>query len=178
MTPDDVQERMEAFGYGSDDAADLQQYFHYFQMQSIAPLDTAQGGQMLMGIVHTFEADLVVIDTMTMLVQGDEQSSNTYRDFDRFVSVPLKHEERSLVRLDHMGKNGDMRGSSHKAGYVDLVWKLEKKHDLRSVSVPLKHEERSLVRLDHMGKNGDMRGSSHKAGYVDLVWKLEKKHDL
>ena len=130
MTPDDVQERMEAFGYGSDDAADLQQYFHYFQMQSIAPLDTALGGQMLMDIVHQFNADLVVIDTMTMLVQGDEQSSNTYRDFDRFVSVPLKHEERSLVRLDHMGKNGDMRGSSHKAGYVDLVWKLEKKHDL------------------------------------------------
>jgi ABC-type dipeptide/oligopeptide/nickel transport system ATPase component len=130
MTPDDVQERMEAFGYGPDNAADLQRYFHYFQMQSIAPLDTERGGQMLMDIVHAFQADLIVIDTMTMLVQGDEQSSNTYRDFDRYVSVPLKHEERSLVRLDHMGKNGDMRGSSHKAGYVDLVWKLEKKHDL------------------------------------------------
>src|ERR1039458_2165157 len=38
--------RLEAFGYGPEDAPQLQQFLHYVQLQNLDPLDTEQGGQM------------------------------------------------------------------------------------------------------------------------------------
>jgi hypothetical protein len=68
----------------------------------------------------------VVLDTMTAIVAGEENSADTYRDFHRHTGLPLKSEGVSLLRLDHAGKDVSrgQRGSSSKADELDVVWQL------------------------------------------------------
>lgn len=123
MTRDDLRERLEDMGYGPD--SDLSR-LHYYQLTSLPPLDTELGGQVLEAVVKRCNARLVVLDTMARVVRGDEDVADTYRNFYRYTGQRLKGLGVALWRLDHAGKDPErgQRGSSEKAGDVDVVFRL------------------------------------------------------
>jgi len=123
MTEDDIRERLADLGYGPDiDMAKL----HYYLLPSLPPLDSDLGGQVVEAIATRCSAVLVVIDTMARAVTGDENLSDTYRDFYRHTGRRLKAAGVALLRLDHGGKDATagQRGSSAKADDVDVVFQL------------------------------------------------------
>lgn len=121
-TQDDLHERLIDYGYGPDSDLEL---LHYYQLQDIAPLDTEKGGLNFLGLVHQHKAQLVIIDTMARVVNGPENDADTYRAFYRNTGVWLKSAGVTVMRLDHAGHDsGHQRGSSEKAGDVDVVFRM------------------------------------------------------
>lgn len=125
MTPEDVRDRLEEFGYGPD--SDLG-HLHYAVLPIIAPLDTAEGGAYLLDAAQRVGAEFVVIDTTSRAVEGEENDSSTIRAFYRHTGVLLKKAGIGWIRLDHAGKDLDrgQRGSSAKNDDVDVVWRLKR----------------------------------------------------
>lgn len=123
MTEDDLEERLTDLGYGPD--ADLSR-FHYYLLPTLPPLDSEAGGVALMRIVERHRPSVVVIDTMARVVDGEENSADTYRAFYRATGMRLKQAGVALLRLDHAGKQKDKgeRGSSAKGDDVDVSWEL------------------------------------------------------
>ena len=99
----------------------------YYQLQSLPPLDTDLGGEILATIAERHKARLVVIDTMARAVHGEENSADTYRNFYAFCGRRLKAAGGShSLRLDHQGKDATLgqRGSSAKDDDLDVVFRL------------------------------------------------------
>jgi len=128
MTPDDLRDRLTDMGYGMD--SDLSR-LHYYQLPVLPPMDTAEGGDVLMAIVERDKPELVVIDTMARVVEGYENSADTYRDFYRCTGSRLKSAGVALLRLDHAGKDvtKGQRGSSSKNDDLDVLWSLSTADD-------------------------------------------------
>jgi hypothetical protein len=127
-TRDDIVERMRDMGY---DWGDLEPKLHYLSFPTMAPLDSAAGGRDLADLAEHYKADLVIIDTLSRVVAGEENSADTYRALYRHALAPLKAARRTVVRLDHRGHqskggggNTGARGSSAKNDDVDCVWQL------------------------------------------------------
>lgn len=142
MTEADLRERLVDLGYGPDD--DLSRLV-YFQLPSLPALDTERGGQVVAALADMHGAELVVLDTMARVVEGDENESDTYRDFYRYTGQRLKAAGVSLLRLDHAGKDPGrgQRGSSAKNDDADLVWRLSLVED--SVVLTRTHSRVSWV---------------------------------
>ena len=81
------------------------------------------------GITHNVEA--VVIDTLSRVCEGDENSNDTFNNFYKHTGVALKSRGIALLRLDHSGKDEakGMRGASAKTTDVDVVWQLSVEDD-------------------------------------------------
>lgn len=123
MTEADLRERLEDLGYGA--AHDLS-HLHYYLLPSLPPLDTPAGGEALRKIVARHSAELVIIDTTSRVISGEENSADTMRAFYAMAVLPLKAAGVTVLRLDHSGKDlsRGQRGTSAKADDVDLVWEL------------------------------------------------------
>jgi hypothetical protein len=121
MCEDDLYERLQDLGYGPED--DLGR-LHYYQLAGLPPLDTPTGGEVLLALAHRHDATMVVVDTVASSVAGEENSSDTMRAFHRHTGLRLKAEGRTVVRLDHSGKDKKkgQRGTSAKADDVDVVF--------------------------------------------------------
>lgn len=119
---EDTVERLKAFGCVHEE---LQRLIMY-SFAGLPPLDTPEGGRHLRAIAERHEPALVVLDTTTRMVEGDENASNTFLQLYRCSLVPLKQQGITVLRLDHPGKEGSrgQRGSSAKAGDVDTIWKI------------------------------------------------------
>ena len=121
MTEDDIRERLEDMGVPFEALGNL----HYYLHQPVPALDTEKGGQALLSQTLAMGEKVVFIDTMSRVIQGDENSSDTYINFYRFTGAPLKSAGVAMCRLDHEGHEaGRSRGSSAKADDVDVVWQL------------------------------------------------------
>ncbi len=125
MNQDDVQERLEDFGYSEVD--DLS-HLYYYQMQALPALDTAEGGEVVAQIMDLHKPVIVIIDTMASVVDGGENDADTYRAFSRHTGIKIRARGAALLRLDHSGKDPvkGQRGSSAKVGDVDVVFLLTK----------------------------------------------------
>ncbi len=123
MTEDDLRERLEDMGYGPDD--DLSR-LHYYLLPDLPPLDTAAGGRDLRDLAAAHDAEVVVIDTTTSATTGAENDADTIRAYWQHCGRLLKGDGRTVWRIDHAGKDlkRGQRGTSHKAGDVDVVWEL------------------------------------------------------
>lgn len=101
---------------------------HYALLPPLHPLDTADGAKQICDIARLVQAELVIIDTFGRAVQGEENSSDTIRNYYRHTGLALKAEGRGVLRIDHAGKDAarGQRGSSGKNDDVDLVWELLK----------------------------------------------------
>jgi hypothetical protein len=123
MTEDDLEERLGDLGYGPD--SDLSR-FHYYLLPTLPPLDDYAGGAALMQLVERHHATVVVLDTLSRVIAGDENSADTFRAFYRCTGLALKQAGIATLRLDHAGKEKDRgeRGSSAKGDDVDLAWEL------------------------------------------------------
>lgn len=118
----DTVERLKAFSCRPED---LDQLFMY-SFAGLPALDTPDGGQHLAALADRHEAALVVLDTTSRMVAGDENQASTYLQLYRCSLVPLKSRGITVLRLDHPGKddNKGQRGSSAKLGDIDTLWKL------------------------------------------------------
>lgn len=125
MTEDDLHDRLMDFDVGPND--DLS-HFAYYLLPDLPPLDTREGGWEARTLAEYHRADLVVIDTTGRVVEGPENDSDTYLAFARHTGFPLKADGRTVVRLDHAGKDPSkkQRGSSAKGDDVDIVWRLSR----------------------------------------------------
>ena len=126
QTEQDIRSRVLAMGVT---AKDLEGRFAYRLYPNLAPLDTATGGQQLFSLVDSHKPDLLVIDTLSRFVGGDENDSATYQAFYRHSLLALKRAGIAVLRLDHLGKDATkgQRGSSAKNDDVDCVWLLVEK---------------------------------------------------
>lgn len=128
MSTDDVLERLDCMGYGPD--SDLSRLC-YLLHPTLPPLDTEGGGAALMELQDAVQARfsghhiMLVIDTASRCVCGEENSADTWRNFHRHTGLALKRRGITWVRLDHAGKDPEkrQRGSSGKGDDVDVVWR-------------------------------------------------------
>lgn len=118
----DIRERLMSMGYGPADLPNLV----YLSFPTLSALDSAQGGAQLMAAVAAYECEVVVIDTVSRAVQGEENENDTWLAFYRHTGKALKAAGIALVRLDHTGKDESkgQRGGSAKSGDVDAVWRM------------------------------------------------------
>ena len=125
MTEADVRERLADLGFGPDD--DLGP-LRYYLMPSIGALDTQEGGKRFVAMAIDAGLDVLIFDTLSRIVEGEENSADTIRAFARHTGSPLKAAGITVVRLDHTGKDASKgaRGSSAKNEDADVVWSLGK----------------------------------------------------
>lgn len=121
---EDIRERLADMGYGPDDLGDLR----YLSFPNLPALDSPKGGADLLAVAQLHAAQLVVIDTVSRVVVGEEISSDTFRALYRHAMMPLKASGITVLRLDHAGKDVQkgQRGSSGKNDDVDAVWALSR----------------------------------------------------
>ncbi|MBB6001343.1 hypothetical protein HNR25_005174 [Streptomonospora salina] len=149
----DVQERLQAMGYGPGDLDNLV----YYSFPSLPELDSREGGRHLLALAVAHGAELVVIDTVSRVIAGKENDSDTFHALYRHALAPLKGRGVAVIRLDHSGKDAEQgqRGSSAKASDVDAVWMLIKRSE---TSIHLKRQESrsahgsDLVQLTRRGE--------------------------
>jgi len=128
MSEDDLYERLTDMG--CDDPEALAR-LRYLLLPSLAPLNTPEGAAELMRLVDDERERwprrqlVVVIDTISRAVRGEENSNDTIQGFYRETGLALKKRGVTWLRLDHAGHEGNRaRGASSKGDDVDVVWRL------------------------------------------------------
>jgi hypothetical protein len=118
----DVRSRLMEMGHGPEDLDGL----IYLSYPSIAPMDTEAGARQMDAILDHYRPGLVIIDTISRAVSGEENSNDTWTALYRLTGLVLKRKGISLLRLDHSGKDETrgQRGGSAKMGDVDAVWRM------------------------------------------------------
>lgn len=181
MTLADLQDRLTE--YGLDEDADLSN-LHYSIIPSLDPLDTLRGGQRLHQIAVDLGVDLVIIDTFSRAVQGDDNDADTTRALARHTGLLLKAAGIAYIRMDHAGKDltKGQRGSSAKNDDVDIVWQLirtdegvELKRTHSRISwVPetvtlMRRESDAGVTFERVGMKGYAQGTKALADLLDAL---------
>jgi KaiC/GvpD/RAD55 family RecA-like ATPase len=123
----DIRERLTDMRYTPADLTHL----HYLSYPTLAALDTERGSQELLAAALHYQAEVIVIDTVSRSVDGDENENDTWLNFYRHTGKKLKQHEIALIRLDHSGKDETkgQRGGSAKVGDVDAVWRMSRVSD-------------------------------------------------
>lgn len=126
MTEDDWIDRLSDMGYNHYDEARLAQNLHLAQLQAWPPLDHPAGGNMLTTETTRTGARVVIIDTISKLIAGEENSNDTQQALYRHTIVPLKRAGIAVLVLDHTGKDIERgaRGGSAKTDNIDLAFEL------------------------------------------------------
>lgn len=164
----DIRERLQNMGYAPADLGNLK----VLSFPNMHALDSEKGSQQLMAAVEAFGAEVVVIDTVSRAIAGDENENDTWLDFYRHTGLKLKQAQVALVRLDHAGKDEakGQRGGSAKSGDVDAVWRMTRTSDdlydliCEANRMPIDPESRVLTierldgeRLEHIVKGDKIR---------------------
>jgi len=120
--PGDLKERLTNMGFTYDQLTN----FFYYSFPSVGNLDRKDGGLNVLALATFHQANLVIIDTLSRVVEGLENENDTYIRFYKHTGVALKSHGIALARLDHSGKDAakGMRGASSKTSDVDAVWQL------------------------------------------------------
>lgn len=186
----DIRERLQAMGERPEHLDNLV----YLSFPMLSALDTAAGGAELMAAIGVYQCEVVVIDTISRAVAGEENENDTWLQFYRHTGLALKARGISLIRLDHTGKDETkgQRGGSAKSGDVDSIWRMSRVTDdtfqlecegarlpitekiliLRREGNPLRH------RVDPAGRSAAMRAREAAAApLVDAMDKLDLPHD-
>jgi hypothetical protein len=127
MTLKDLRDRIDDMGW---DFEQLEGWLKYHSYPMLRPMDTEMGGLDALSMMLHDESQVLIIDTLSRVVQGEENSNDTYRNFYNHTGRVLKANDISMARLDHAGHDPKKsRGASAKADDVDLVYALEKRTD-------------------------------------------------
>lgn len=118
----DIRTRLVAMGRKPSELDNLR----YLSFPRLEALDSKAGAARLLEICTEYAAEVVVIDTVSRAVQGDENENDTWLRFYRYTGLALKQAGIASIRLDHTGKDPEkgMRGGSAKYGDVDAVWQM------------------------------------------------------
>jgi KaiC/GvpD/RAD55 family RecA-like ATPase len=103
----------------------------YFSFPDLPPLDTVSGGRMLALEAERYDPQLIVFDSISRFVGGKEDAADTWQDFYAHTMLPLRRQNRTVLRLDHQGHDTSKgaRGSSAKRDDVDVAWIMRRKGD-------------------------------------------------
>jgi RecA-family ATPase len=124
----------------------------YFSFPDLPPLDTTEGGRRLALAAEQYEPQLIVLDTISRLVEGKEDSADTWRNLYNYTMVPLRRQGRTVLRLDHQGHDASKgaRGSSAKRDDVDVAWIMKRTGNnvtlIRDKGRGLSHPEKIMLR--------------------------------
>jgi AAA domain len=141
MTDTDVQERLTDMGI--DETVDLT-HLHYVIMPGVAKLDTEAGGKALVSHVELTTAEVVFIDTLSKVIEGDENDAATWNAYWEHTGQHLHARGVTVIGLDHSGHSSTRaRGSSAKQAIFDVIWELTRKTD--GVSLKATHRRVSWV---------------------------------
>jgi AAA domain len=125
----DVRSRLQAMGCGPGDLDHLD----YLSFPTMAGLDSEVGSLELLEAVKAYGSQVVMVDTVSRAVDGEENSNDTWLAMYRHTGLKLKQAGVAMIRLDHSGKDEakGTRGGSAKSGDVDAIWKLTRVKDDR-----------------------------------------------
>jgi hypothetical protein len=134
-------------------------------------LDSLRGAAELMAAVEAYACEVVIIDTVSRSVDGEENENDTWLRFYRHTGLAMKQAGVSMLRLDHTGKDEakGQRGGSAKVGDVDAVWKLTKVTDTtfkltcEANRMPISEKEIVMTRLEHPTLRHKVEGAGWKA---------------
>lgn len=155
-TMDDWRDRLGSMGYSAGD--DLSR-LHWYSLQSWPPLNTAEGGEALLATVRQHQAEVVVIDTQSKVLDGPEDKSDTTAAFYRHTLLPLKRMGCAVVIIDHAGNDESKpRGTTGKRDDVDVVWKLSRFGD--AVSLVRTHS-RKRHEIDQLSLRRELNPTRH-----------------
>lgn len=126
-TTTDLVARLRAYGVTPEELDNL----ITLNFASLPPLDTPEGGAHLTALADRYSPVLLTLDTISRLVEGEENSASTYLQLYRNSMTPLKARKICVLRIDHAGKETarGQRGSSAKSGDVDNVWRLSRESE-------------------------------------------------
>ena len=156
----DIRERLQNMGYAPADLGNLK----VLSFPTMSTLDSEKGSEQLMAAVEALGAEIVVIDTVSRAIAGDENENDTWLDFYRHTGLKLKQAQVALVRLDHAGKDEakGQRGGSAKSGDVDAVWRMTRTSDdlydliCEANRMPIDPESRILT-IERTDDDGPLR---------------------
>jgi hypothetical protein len=160
----DIQMRLRALGYGPGDLDNL----IYLSFPPFAPLDTQHGATELLTAVAKHETSVVFLDTISRMIEGEENDSRPWLAFYRLALKPLKSAGISAIRLDHLGKDQSKgaRGNSAKTGDVDEVWEL-RRGESRSMVLERTHTRTGIGTdvwaIERTGRPGEIGTTKHLA---------------
>lgn len=174
----DVRERLQAMDFEPEHLENL----CYLSFPSLAALDSEQGSLELMAAVHHYGAELVVIDTVSRSVAGDENENDTWLSFYRHTGLKLKQAGVALIRLDHAGKDESkgQRGGSAKVGDVDAVWRMSRITDdtfrleCEANRMPVTEKMLTLKRLEDPALRHKVEAKGNLAAYTAELDKWRK----
>lgn len=123
MTADDLADRLQNIGI---DQPERLTNLHYALLPSLPSADTPEGGAAICRLAELVDAQIIILDTFSRAVEGDENDADTVRAFYRHTGLGLKAAKRAFVRIDHAGKDlaKGQRGTSAKNDDVDIVWQM------------------------------------------------------
>lgn len=124
----------------------------YFSFPDLPPLDTMLGGRVLAQEVARYDPQLIVFDSISRFIGGKEDAADTWQDFYTHTMIPLRRQNRTVLRLDHQGHDTGKgaRGSSAKRDDVDVAWIMKRRGDCIDLKLDkgrgLGHPERVELR--------------------------------
>lgn len=147
----DTKVRLIDMGYNPD----LLENLIMLSYPNMAALDSEKGAKELMAAIGAYECSIVIIDTVSRAIMGEENENDTWLKFNRFSGMAMKRAGISMIRLDHSGKDTSkgQRGGSAKSGDVDAVWRMTKDGDIITLKCeaerfPITLKEFSLKRCE------------------------------
>ena len=116
----DVRPRLREMGFSPEELANLT----YLSFPNIPDLNSKSGGEIFNQLLEMYQPKLVILDTFSRFVDGEENSSATVQEFYKWCGKVMKKLKIAYIRIDHMGKDPEKeaRGSSAKRDDVDLIW--------------------------------------------------------
>lgn len=119
----DVLPRFEDMGFKKDELDNLA----YLSFPQIPSLNLKEGGEIFAQLLERFQPKLVILDTFSRFIEGDENQAITVQEFYRQCGQTMKRQKIAYIRIDHMGKDEEkkVRGSIAKRDDVDLIWKMK-----------------------------------------------------
>ncbi len=123
----DVIPRLKALGFDPYDFTDLA----YLSLPPLPRFDSEEGGKAIIANLGYNHCDVLVIDTVSMAIAGEENSNDTWLRFQQHTGLALKRDDITVLRIDHAGKGSATgpRGGSAKGGSVDAEWRVKRYSD-------------------------------------------------
>jgi hypothetical protein len=121
----DIKSSLVDMGFEASELANLK----VASFPDFAYFDTDEGAAQFIELVDQIDPELIIIDTVSRVVEGDENANDTWNKFYKLTGMHIKKRGIAYVRLDHEGKNASAgaRGGSAKRGDVDIVWHYTRK---------------------------------------------------
>ena len=128
MTPEDLREHLVEYGYGPE--SDLSNLVYYID-PAWSKLDTAEHGMNMLAWVDAVDPDVLVVDSISRCISGEENSNDVYDALYDHAIGPLKRRGITSLWLGNSGKDKEKgsRGGSRKEDVMDTVWQMSRGDD-------------------------------------------------